>query len=338
MVDGILTDNRISFSNNASLCAYGKDKDGNTTGLVTPNHKTTLTIDHSVVQQSYIAGFSRVGYTDCECATPNVSYNTKTFRYEDADGNLVDKVDIRSFDTYATINYTTNVTSLNYTDPLGDGSLTFVPNTRTFTFNGLNLPEGNITIGSMNEYQNNQTIFETQIVTYRINLLQDNYLQGIDARMMPYISLYLQGAGSLHLTTDQYNNGGDIDFYKNLTIAGGCHVYIGGGVYSTNDAGVLTINKSYLTIMHGDWIDLDNVVLVGCQVIYPEGAVWDSSLKAFAVNGVEVTDRIEIAPINTPIEEVKEDVLTGPAYDVLGRPVDANYRGIVIRDGKKKVQ
>jgi len=39
----------------------------------------------------------------------------------------------------------------------------------------------------------------------------------------------------------------------------------------------------------------------------------------------------------TSIEEVKEDIPSGPAYDVLGRPVDANYRGIVIQGGKKMV-
>ena len=40
---------------------------------------------------------------------------------------------------------------------------------------------------------------------------------------------------------------------------------------------------------------------------------------------------------STSIEEVKEDIPSGPAYDILGRPVDANYRGIVIQGGKKMV-
>ena len=39
----------------------------------------------------------------------------------------------------------------------------------------------------------------------------------------------------------------------------------------------------------------------------------------------------------TAIEEVKEDIPTGPAYDVLGRLVNANYRGIVIQANKKMV-
>ena len=74
------------------------------------------------------------------------------------------------------------------------------------------------------------------------------------------------------------------------------------------------------------------------RLFTPEGAVWDSSLKAFALNGVEVTDRIEIAPINTAIDNVNVDTSNGPAYDLLGRPVNDTYHGIVIRDGKKRVQ
>jgi len=63
-----------------------------------------------------------------------------------------------------------------------------------------------------------------------------------------------------------------------------------------------------------------------------------SDTAASAVNGVEVTDRIEIAPINTAIDNVNADTPNGPAYDLLGRPVDDTYHGIVIRDGKKYVQ
>jgi|GEM_PF-4495136 len=335
-IDGIITDTNVGLTN-TTLSVYGTDKNGGRAGLISTTPKAGLSINYSTLQQSYIAGFERISYTDSECTTPNVSYNTKTLRYEDAEGNLVDKVDIRSFYTYAKIDNTTKVTSLNCIDPLGDGSLTFVPSTRTFAFNGLYLPESYMNIGSSREESENATLFGSQIVTYNIELLRDNYLQDINAQNYQSVSLYLQGEGSLHLMTNQYDIGGDLYVYKNLTIAGGCHVYVGGGVYSTDNAGVLTINKSYLTLMHGDWIDMDNVVLTGCQVIYPEGAVWDSSLKAFAVNGVEVTDRIEIAPINTAIDGVNADTSNGPAYDLLGRPVDDTYHGIVIQGGKKLV-
>ena len=38
------------------------------------------------------------------------------------------------------------------------------------------------------------------------------------------------------------------------------------------------------------------------------------------------------------IRNVGEDNLSGQAYDLLGRPVDASYNGIVIRGGKKYIQ
>ena len=40
----------------------------------------------------------------------------------------------------------------------------------------------------------------------------------------------------------------------------------------------------------------------------------------------------------TGIEETQEREVNGQAYDILGRPVDESYHGIVIQDGKKRIQ
>ena len=41
---------------------------------------------------------------------------------------------------------------------------------------------------------------------------------------------------------------------------------------------------------------------------------------------------------NHAIDDVNADTSYGPAYDLLVRPVNDTYHGIVIRDGKKYVQ
>ena len=61
--------------------------------------------------------------------------------------------------------------------------------------------------------------------------------------------------------------------------------------------------------------------------------VWESSTGMNKLNAT-----ITITPETYGIEEVEADELKGQAYDVLGRPVDNTNHGIIIQNGKKRIQ
>ena len=326
-IDGILTYSQLQLTD-ASVQAFGTDKEGQTTGIVSVDiSKRPLALQHSNITQSYISGFGWMYYTACELITPDVTYNNTTMRFEDAQGNMVDKVDIRSYEIYAKLG-DIEITSKNYGDPLGDGTLKYNHSNKTFSFSNLEYPDD---------------IFETTSASSNSNLYIFS-ISGHNSLMYMYClnadntsaSVHFTGTGELHLGSPDFEI--PLAFFANMRISGGCHLILDGMILSMF-GGTLTIENSSLVINRaGSRPFMDNLTqinLIGSKIVYPEGAVWDSNLKTFTLNGVEVTDRIEIAPINTAIAEVKEDIPTGPAYDVLGRPVDANYRGIVIRDGKK---
>ena len=61
--------------------------------------------------------------------------------------------------------------------------------------------------------------------------------------------------------------------------------------------------------------------------------VWEA---ATGMNKLNAT--VTITPDALGMEDVEADPFQGQAYDVLGRPVDSNYHGIVIQNGQKHIQ
>lgn len=98
---------------------------------------------------------------------------------------------------------------------------------------------------------------------------------------------------------------------------------------------------------HCDWFN--NTI----TPVYAQGNTWDVEVQdlehisqnVYIMEGLEyatIEDFVSVLPAgsnNTAITEVKSDtpVNTG-RYNLLGQPVDANYRGIVIENGKKVVK
>ena len=109
---------------------------------------------------------------------------------------------------------------------------------------------------------------------------------------------------------------------------------------------VLTIRNSHMeaTGPTGSICDIANLVLDGCSIKQPEGAVYDAGKKAVALNGEVVTAKVVIEPSASGINDITADV---PArkkgiFTVQGVKQTQSWNelpaGIYIVDGVKRVK
>lgn len=109
---------------------------------------------------------------------------------------------------------------------------------------------------------------------------------------------------------------------------------------------VLTIRNSHVeaTGPTGSICDIANLVLDGCSIKQPEGAVYDAGKKAVALNGEVVTAKVVIKPSASGINDITADV---PArkkgiFTVQGVKQTQSWNelptGIYIVDGVKRVK
>lgn len=109
---------------------------------------------------------------------------------------------------------------------------------------------------------------------------------------------------------------------------------------------VLTIRNSHVeaTGPTGSICDIANLVLDGCSIKQPEGAVYDAGKKAVALNGEVVTAKVVIEPSASGINDITADV---PArkkgiFTVQGVKQTQSWNelpaGIYIVDGVKRVK
>lgn len=109
---------------------------------------------------------------------------------------------------------------------------------------------------------------------------------------------------------------------------------------------VLTIRNSHVeaTGPTGSICDIANLVLDGCSIKQPEGAVYDAGKKAVALNGEVVTAKVVIEPSASGINDITADV---PArkkgiFTVQGVKQTQSWNelpaGVYIVDGVKRVK
>ena len=106
----------------------------------------------------------------------------------------------------------------------------------------------------------------------------------------------ITGSGTLHLSAD----GCGILINTNLTIDG-CTVIAEGKWGITGIGGyseTLTINNAEVKVkgIVGSICDIVALNLTKCEITQPQGAVYDASLRAVALDGVKVTDEVVITP------------------------------------------
>ena len=170
------------------------------------------------------------------------------------------------------------------------GKVSFDPNTRTLTLD-------NATIEA-NDYN---AILNETCDYLTIELIGTN-------------TIYVTGAAGIKLkeeTTIWSNSGGKLSVKSDgcALLFGGCPLEISNcwleaegawGISASNNVAeeVLTIRNSHVEAKGstGSICDIANLVLEGCSITQPDGAVFDAKNNAVVLNGEMVTDKVVIVP------------------------------------------
>ena len=185
----------------------------------------------------------------------------------------------------------TNDNYLDLTEINGvSGKVYFDPNTRTLTLD-------NATIEA-NDYN---AILNETCDYLTIELIGTN-------------TIYVTGAAGIYLkeeTTIWSNSGGKLSVKSDgcALLFGGCPLEISNcwleaegawGISANNNVAeeVLTIRNSHVEAKGstGSICDIANLVLEGCSITQPDGAVFDAKNNAVVLNGEMVTDKVVIKP------------------------------------------
>ena len=182
------------------------------------------------------------------------------------------------------------------------GKVSFDPNTRTLTLD-------NATIEA-NDYN---AILNETCDYLTIELIGTN-------------TIYVTGAAGIKLkeeTTIWSNSGGKLSVKSDgcALLFGGCPLEISNcwleaegawGISANNNVAeeVLTIRNSHVEAKGstGSICDIANLVLEGCSITQPDGAVFDAKNNAVVLNGEMVTDKVVIAPDSYGIKIAGVDV------------------------------
>ena len=170
------------------------------------------------------------------------------------------------------------------------GKVSFDPNTRTLTLD-------NATIEA-NDY----------------NAILNETCDYLSIELIGTNTIYVTGAAGIKLkeeTTIWSNSGGKLSVKSDACalLFGGCPLEISNcwleaegawGISANNNVAeeVLTIRNSHVEAKGstGSICDIANLVLEGCSITQPDGAVFDAKNNAVVLNGEMVTDKVVIVP------------------------------------------
>ena len=170
------------------------------------------------------------------------------------------------------------------------GKVSFDPNTRTLTLD-------NATIEA-NDY----------------NAILNETCDYLSIELIGTNTIYVTGAAGIYLkeeTTIWSNSGGKLSVKSDgcALLFGGCPLEISNcwleaegawGISANNNVAeeVLTIRNSHVEAKGstGSICDIANLVLEGCSITQPDGAVFDAKNNAVVLNGEMVTDKVVIVP------------------------------------------
>ena len=170
------------------------------------------------------------------------------------------------------------------------GKVSFDPNTRTLTLD-------NATIEA-NDY----------------NAILNETCDYLSIELIGTNTIYVTGAAGIKLkeeTTIWSNSGGKLSVKSDgcALLFGGCPLEISNcwleaegawGISANNNVAeeVLTIRNSHVEAKGstGSICDIANLVLEGCSITQPDGAVFDAKNNAVVLNGEMVTDKVVIVP------------------------------------------
>jgi hypothetical protein len=138
----------------------------------------------------------------------------------------------------------------------------------------------------------------------------------------------------------------DITFNRIEEAEGSCLLKVSAGPYGVGDVVKVTARPKLSSTLSEVRFYADNL-LIGTATASPYECVFTpTEMRKYTITAVAVdTDGKEkLSParevevtINTAIRSVVSDERETPVYNVMGQPVGDNYRGIVIKNGKKFV-
>ncbi len=138
----------------------------------------------------------------------------------------------------------------------------------------------------------------------------------------------------------------DITFNRIEEAEGSCLLKVSAGPYGVGDVVKVTARPKLSSTLSEVRFYADNL-LIGTATASPYECVFTpTEMRKYTITAVAVdTDGKEkLSParevevtINTAIRSVVSDERETPVYNVMGQPVGDNYRGIVIKNGKKYV-
>lgn len=309
------------------------------------DNSITLEVKNAVLTlkggNSALANCKSVTYTNVDVVTPSNGKFDASVKSFVANGEILKEVEIgeKAYDISVT---GTQVKSSNKNDILGNGKVSYDSENKVLTVKNATL----MTEGNIIDFREEGPL--------TINLEGSNTFWSSKAYPI-YYERKLDGTSGQRLTIESSTDGslivkgdskqGIYHIYGGLTIRN-CSVEVSG--YGAGIAGADTNTSSTATCV----IDNANVkasgsnyamfyksiTLKNCYVANPVNAVFTPSQYTFTSNGTACKN-IEIKAGVSGIDGITtEEQNDGKIYDLRGVEVDKNYKGIVIKGGKKVMQ
>lgn len=172
-----------------------------------------------------------------------------------------------------------------------DGKISYDPETNTLTMEDV----------TINATGNNNGIWNRGIKGLKINLVGNNTITSSEACISISETSTISGSGTLRLKS---SGSCGIFLLSSLTVEG-VKLYAEGSwgiagqtfIFKTS-SNALTVCNAYVeaTGSKGSIIDVDDLVLDDCSITQPTGAAFDTNVRAVALNGEAVTDKVVIEP------------------------------------------
>lgn len=228
-------------------------------------------------------------------------------------------------------------TPLNYfsaKDVYGDGKVVYNDNTKTMTFDNVDITVEDEGVYNIKNYEPDLTmIFKGNNVLTNTNGYGSINTGGkLTIKSEDNATVTLNGRSNYYSISSNNSN----ITIKDINLI--CNSNIRGYSGTSGNKAILTIDNANLRCERKIMQFADVVLKNGSYIADPVDAVFDKSRGNFLVGGSIVTG-ITIKTSSTDIHEIHiaED-RNAPAFDLTGRRVSDSYRGIVIQNGKKFIR
>ncbi len=178
----------------------------------------------------------------------------------------------------------------------------------------------------VNATGNTNGVYNIGIPDLKINFTGSNTISSDDWSCLNFwADTEITGTGNLTALCTGDARGAFVNDVE-LKITGGCNVNLVGiseGIYGNDEPNSsLVVENSTLKVESGNGSikGMNSLTLIGCAIIAPEGAAFDESLGAVALDGSIVTEQVVIEPtvgIQNPDNIEAFSIYPNPASDYL---------------------